>query len=212
MFDFDGTLVPSNAIKRDSFSEVVSDLPDAGAHIEAILAAEPTADRSAVFRRLGERVALRCKTEALVARYSELCETKIIALLADGRTAKLLDRLRANGLDLHVSSGTPLTALVSSLERGGIADRFAGIHGHPARKPDTLRKILSSTGMAPESIVVVGDGESDRAAAEETGCRFVPVAGDAKELYGNGPDAGYAFLDNALALTVGPRAARSLTP
>jgi phosphoglycolate phosphatase-like HAD superfamily hydrolase len=53
---------------------------------------------------------------------------------------------------------------------------FSGVYGAPASKVENLHKVRERNRWQEREMLVVGDGEDDRAAAAEIGCHFVGVA------------------------------------
>lgn len=200
VFDLDGTLVPSNDVKRDAFFACVEGIDGAGEIIASMLDADPTRDRYRVFGELIKRLPASGDADVLIARYSAICHERIVALLKDGVTDALLDLLRGQGLTLHLSSGTPRDALLAMMRETGLDRHFAGINGSPSAKADTLRSILQKHGLKASQLAVIGDGDSDAEAAAAVDCAFLRVADDASELYGQPAEAGCAFLGRHLDL------------
>jgi phosphoglycolate phosphatase len=201
VFDLDGTLVPSNDVKRDAFFACVEHIDGAAEIIAAMLAADSTRDRYRVFGELTERLPEAGDADVLIARYSRLCHESIVALLRSGGTDALLAHLASRGLVLHLSSGTPREALVAMMEETGLAHHFSSIHGAPGAKADKLRGIMREHGLGPSNLAVIGDGDSDAEAAREAGCQFLRVAGDASDLHGRPAEEGVAFLAQGLGMT-----------
>ena len=198
VFDLDGTLVPSNDVKRDAFFACVEGIDGAGEIIASMLDADPTRDRYRVFGELVERLPAAGDAAELVARYSTLCHERIVALLNQGMTDALLDLLCRKGLTLHLSSGTPREALLAMMHETGLDRHFVSINGSPAAKEDTLRAIMREHDLAAAQLTVVGDGDSDMDAAGAVGCGFLRVAEDASDLHGRPAEEGFAFLAHGL--------------
>jgi phosphoglycolate phosphatase len=184
VFDFDGTLVDSNAIKRDAYHAVterfgaVRDLVDETVGIAR-------GDRAANLREIVERLAREGllppeKTLAewwplLVEEYAEWCEARIrVCPEILGATAALR-QLAAAGYPLYVNSATPTEPLRRVLRLRQMDQFFRDAYGAPTPKADNLASIRSATGIPFRAMLVVGDGEEDRLAAEKTGCAFFGV-------------------------------------
>lgn len=184
VFDFDGTLVDSNAIKADGYRHVAAAHRGGAAIMEETRAAV-RGDRFAVFEAYAKRLAQAggpvCAPADLAAHYTASVDTAVAASPEMPGASHLLRALRAAGRASFLSSATPLASLAKIVAARGWTAFFKSIHGAPARKPDTLRLILAAHGLAPAHVAVVGDGADDAAAAAETGCRFFAVgafAGD----------------------------------
>jgi phosphoglycolate phosphatase len=185
VFDFDGTLVDSNALKRAAYDRVVADDPDGPALMAQALAVGP-GDRHVVFERYvasrpGERGADAAR---LAHSYTEIVDAAVAAAPSVPGAETLLRALAAEGIDAHLSSATPLASLAWIVARRGWDGHFRSLHGRPASKKETLARLIAAHGTAPHEIAVIGDGDDDRASAAAIGCAFYPVgAATAARIY-----------------------------
>jgi phosphoglycolate phosphatase len=180
IFDFDGTLVDSNAIKRQGFFDVVARHAGGSARMEAILG-KVHGDRRALFSAYVAELrvveaSFDVEVDALVGAYSQLTDARVAAAREIPGATALLQGLRSEGRRLYVSSATPVANLRGVIEKRGWGSFFAGVFGHPVSKRETVRRILDTTGVAPTSLAVIGDGTDDRDSAASAGCLFFPVA------------------------------------
>jgi phosphoglycolate phosphatase-like HAD superfamily hydrolase len=178
VFDFDGTLVDSNKLKREAFLRFARRDPGGEARMLRLLD-ETDGDRHAILAAyIGERngsVACDVAVHDAVATYSAAVDAAVAAAPERPGASNLLERLRRAGLRLVLSSATPRENLVGILARRGWVNRFDVIADNPSRKADTLRELLSSSGVKATGLAVVGDGHDDRASAEAVGCPFYSV-------------------------------------
>jgi phosphoglycolate phosphatase len=199
IFDFDGTLVPSNGIKRDSFTESVAEIPGAPEAISRILTRTPDADRYAVFGALAMEFGATVTPSDLVARYGEICKARIVPLIVGSDIPALMQHLSTSGLEVHIATATPYPAIISTLRAAGIAGIFNSVHGRPQTKAEAIREIMLKGAHQPAQVAVIGDGTADRVAAEAAGCHFVAVRPDASDLYGKSVARAVAVLTDKLA-------------
>ncbi len=184
VFDFDGTLVDSNAIKRDAYFEVTRRFGEVRALVEDTLGVS-RGDRAANLREILERLAREGKLppektcaewlSLLVGEYAEWCEARIRVSPEIPGAQSALEQLAAAGLPLFVNSATPTEPLRRVVELRSLHRFFRGIYGAPAAKTDNLAAIQRETGLPFSTFLVVGDGEEDRRAAEKTGAAFFGV-------------------------------------
>lgn len=183
-FDFDGTLVRSNRVKRDCFYDVAGDVPGAVAVLDELFAANFEGDRHALFRELVRRLAAAggpvADPEALAADYGRLCHARIAAAAEVPGARAALDRLKAAGVRLYLVSATPQAPLEALVAARGLAGFFEHVLGGPDDKPTHLRGIAGAAGVKPADLVLVGDGRDDQAAAALLGCRFIGVSDEPK--------------------------------
>lgn len=184
-FDFDGTLVRSNRIKRDCFHEAVADLPGAAAVLDALFAGGFEGDRHALLGELVRR--LRASgaagvpdAAALVERYGRACRARIAAAPEVPGARAALMALAQSGARLYLVSATPQAPLAEVAADRGLAGFFDRVLGGPTGKAEHLRAIMAERGIGADGLVLVGDGGDDQAAARAVGCRFVAVTDEPK--------------------------------
>lgn len=178
IFDFDGTLVQSNRIKRDAFFTVAREYDLPAGPLQDLLAAHPTADRHELFRRLLGRLDRPAeRLDDLVAAYGR--ETvRAIARAPEVPGADAFLHAHSARQALYVVSATPEEALRLTIEKRGWAPLFRGVYGRPAAKDDLFKCILADTGFAPRTVLAIGDSPADLAAARRAGCPFLGVRAD----------------------------------
>lgn len=200
-FDFDGTLVDSNAIKRQAYDAVLAGVEGAGEAIATVLRERPGDDRHAVLARVHARLQTGGARDlpppsALVRAYGRLCEERVIACASVPGAVAALDAL-AVGHVLYLASATPEDALERVVAGRGWSAYFRGVYGGPRSKLANLERIAGREGLAPGELVYVGDGAADREAAARFGCRFFGTGTTPDELP-EGPLAALAPLVSAI--------------
>lgn len=182
VFDFDGTLVDSNAIKRRGFFDVVADEPASTARMQAVLTTVQ-GDRHTIFKSY---VASRSASgfegpdaDALVLRYSDYVDARVSEAPEIPGASEMLRGLQQSGFRVFISSATPQANLASIVQRRRWGDWCDGLYGPPNCKSETLRAICAQLGIDACTIAVVGDGTDDLESAMSLGCSFFPV-GDAR--------------------------------
>jgi phosphoglycolate phosphatase-like HAD superfamily hydrolase len=185
IFDFDGTLVDSAALKQAAFYELFPHDAAATEVVAAVLAEDPEGSRQRVIKEMLRRLGrsgdeLESQLRALVIRYTELTDQVVGNAPELPGASEILTALSRAGKRVYVSSNTPEQALEQLLQRRGWLPLLDGIAGYPANKISTARRLLAEQNIDPGRAAVIGDGQSDRASAEAVGARFFPVtvAGD----------------------------------
>lgn len=177
VFDFDGTLVQSNAIKRQAFYNVSEAIPGAAQVLTELFETSGHLDRYGIFQELEARIP-DVDGKALSQEYTERCKAEIQkAPEVPGATALLLD-LAERGRQVVINSATPegpLRELVPQLAFGKL---ISTVYGAPRSKRDNLAIAMDMAGCDSESTIVIGDGESDRSLAATAGCVFIAVESD----------------------------------
>ena len=179
-FDFDGTLVRSNRIKRDCFYETLADVPGGAAILDDLFADRYRGDRFALFRevtrRLGcGRAAAIPDPDALAGHYGKLCRERVACAPEVPGAEAALTRLSQAGARMFLISATPQQPLEQLVSDRGLTRFFDLVLGAPTGKPTHLRRVIGKCAITPADIVMVGDGHDDQAAAAQLGCRFIAV-------------------------------------
>jgi phosphoglycolate phosphatase len=187
-FDFDGTLVDSNDIKRQTFFTIVQEWDPAGEIVSEVFERWPSADRYEKTFRIAEELSGRnllpthfsVKEWAarLANEYTNRCEAAIACCTEMPGATQALDDLSGKGLRLFINSATPLQPLRRLLVLRGWDHYFQAIYGAEASKADNLRQIASQAGVKPQEMIHVGDQYDDLRGAEQFGCHFVAMAAD----------------------------------
>lgn len=196
VFDFDGTLVRSEAIKRRVFYEVTARLGDVSEIVEAVLASPQAGDRWTILRAIVERalaggaVPVTTTTERLAAElaeeYTRRCQAQIAICEEVPGAHDALRELSSGGRALFVNSGTPMVSLEKVLELRSLRSYFRAVYGRPGTKWENLTAILERTGADPTEVLCVGDQDEDRVVAREAGCHFVGIVSSASDFGGDG--------------------------
>ncbi len=186
VFDFDGTLVDSNAIKRDTFFAIAHPWDTSDEIVAEVFERWPAADRyekthkiaEALISRklLTENSSLKELASHLADEYTTQCEKAISCCAEMPGATQALNKLADKGLFLFVNSATPIEPLRKILVLRDWVHFFRGVYGAEAAKEDNLAQIAENTGAKPHEIVHVGDQPDDLLATEQFGCHFVAMA------------------------------------
>ena len=178
-FDFDGTLVDSNAIKHDAFFEVLRDKPDIRPFLEALLEHSYTETRHTIFAKIARHLSpgdARIADDLAmqyVQRYSAVTEQRVAESAEIPGAGAMLERLRAKGYTLALVSATPTVPLAAIIEKRGWRNKFSHVYGAPASKADNLNALSNALGIHPRQMVMVGDRTNDLQGADATACWFI---------------------------------------
>ncbi len=180
VFDFDGTLIDSNQLKYDAYFKLFGDSECDIQTIRAVLAEMYEKSRFDILeeilkRRGNDEVSLlKHKLNDLANRYNDI-------VLAGAKScteipgAEMMLRFLLGKHKLYVSSTTPDVSLKEIIQFRGWGDYFVDVFGYPHHKSRTLQLIMEQEKVIGSEVMVVGDGESDREAAQENSCLFLQV-------------------------------------
>ena len=187
VFDFDGVLLQSNAIKRDVYFKVFEDFPPAAPVIEECLNKFPDVNRVELIRRVIDQLSDQHSSvifdqDALVNSYSRICEDDTSTCPeVEGTTFALVSM--SENLPLYINSATVEDSLRRVVKRRDWTKYFRGVYGTPTSKSDNLRLIIAKEEIMPESILFVGDGDRDLRAALELGCQFLGIRNEFNDFH-----------------------------
>ncbi|TVR81123.1 MAG: HAD family hydrolase [Rhodospirillales bacterium] len=177
LFDFDGTLVETMDLKTAAFRSLYAPHGEAvqDAAAERYLASAGTSRLDRI-RACHQALLGESPSDSVVRQLSDLfgsmVEDKVVAApWVPGADTFLAEY--AGKLTLFIVSATPQQELERILDRRGMTDAFAAIVGSPPDKLTLIHDIISTFWLAPETILMVGDGRADYEAANANGVRFV---------------------------------------
>lgn len=176
IFDLDGVIIESAGIKTEAFRTLFTGYPDKLPQIMAYHAKNAGISRYVKFRHiynnmLGKELTPEREKE-LGEEFSRIVLDQILkAPLVDG-VIKFLKN-NNNRYLLFIASGTPQEELQYILRQRGLDSYFKGVYGTPQTKIEITRRILREHQLTSQEVIFIGDAESDREAAGETGVTFI---------------------------------------
>jgi phosphoglycolate phosphatase len=200
VFDFDGVLVDSNAIKRRAYRDIFASVPDSQPVVDAVLRADTEDDRFGVIRSilqgLGQAaIDLDPQVAQYAERYNAICEEHAATCREVSGATAALDNLSQRH-PLYVVSATPEEPLRRVVDRRGWTGYFRDVLGRPRTKRENLTRLMHRERIGPEEVVFVGDGRRDLDAARSTGCHFVGVRNEFNDF----DPSGVTMLDDLTSL------------
>jgi phosphoglycolate phosphatase-like HAD superfamily hydrolase len=208
VFDFDGVLVDSNAVKRQAYFDIFADLgARVTAVVERVLREDVDGDRFDTIRRVLRHLDVTGPSgggtattpERLVQRYAdcynEICEDYAATCAEVPGASEALVELGSR-YPLYVVSATPQSPLRRIVERRGWSSRFRDVLGRPGSKREHLESIAEREGIRGDGVVMIGDGLRDLLAARAVGCHFVGV----RNPFNDFDDAGLTMIADLHAL------------
>jgi beta-phosphoglucomutase len=176
IFDFDGVIVESIAMKAEAFRKVFSFAPD---HLEEIIEfhlANGGMSRYDKFRYIYQNILHEDLTpeqeERLAGKYAGLIFDAMLTVPFVDGADDLLEKY-SRRIPLYVVSATPQGEMREITRRRDLDRFFVRVYGSPMTKAECIREILIETRSEPAEALFVGDAPQDWQAARETGIRFV---------------------------------------
>jgi phosphoglycolate phosphatase len=183
VFDFDGVLVDSNAVKRRAYADIFAGAAGSKQVVESVLESNTEDDRFGVIRAILHGLSekngeISGQLDQLVTdyaqRYNAICEEHA-ATCAEVRGASSAIAQLARQYPLYIISATPEEPLRRVVTRRGWSRYFREVLGRPRNKRENLARIMGQEAIEGRRIVFVGDGRRDLDSAREVGCRFIGV-------------------------------------
>lgn len=182
IFDFDGVIVESNAIKDRAFYDLY--LPfgeEAADRALEIHLQHHGKSRFEKFHLMHEIVLGQTIDEAekrsFGDRFSQICFERICACPFVPGAREFLERF-SDRASFSIASATPEVELAQIVAKRALGHHFKHVFGKPTSKPDNLRRILKLESLEPSGALFVGDQISDWEAAHEVGIPFVGRVAD----------------------------------
>lgn len=188
VFDFDGTLVKSNEIKRRVFYETTKDIVGADLILNRLLSEPDSGDRYSIFKALIKGLEKNINNDisaiTLSELYTKICEDEISNAPEIPGALNTLNELKNRKIKMFVSSATPVDTLQRIIGIRGWSSLFESIMGSPESKEDHIKRILYLNNYSLSEVVYVGDSEVDQKASLSVGCKFVGLGTDSSRFNG----------------------------
>ncbi len=180
IFDFDGTLVLSNEIKREGFIKCVENYEYGSEIINKIMKSETKIDRYFIFKKFSEiiyddKTKQKYIYEKCLENYGEYTLKKIINLKPILGSIELLNQLKNIRKKLYINSATPFSDLELILKNRNLNCYFNKIFGLEGSKLENLKKIKDDSNSLKNKMIMIGDGKDDLKATKEFNINFYPV-------------------------------------
>ncbi|NEP50560.1 MAG: HAD family hydrolase [Moorea sp. SIO3C2] len=179
IFDCDGVLFDSNALKTEAFRETLANYPQAIvdefiAYHQKYGGISRYVKLRAFFTDFLQTSVNQSKLEELLQNFGDACQGLYQEAMLTPGCLTVLEKLSSR-IPLYVASGSDETELRKVFAQRGLDNFFQEIYGSPKTKQACVAEILEKF-TSHEGIVMVGDAESDWQAAKKTGISFIFMA------------------------------------
>jgi len=179
IFDFDGTLVDSNKIKKDAFFQLRPNDTRFNDILKKCHTSAPESSRYILLKNVLKEYGstnIEEEVNTLCDKYGNLVEQAAIDCPEMPGAQELLKTLASRVATSYLSSNTPEASLKKIVADRNLAHYFKNWFGYPRKKDDTIKEIFSLEELrSPNEIIVIGDGVSDKNSALSIGCDFFDV-------------------------------------
>ena len=181
VFDFDGTIVNSNKLKKDLFFDVLRsykiDFNLLSHKISIDGMSRNQIIRDVMYDYDDDII------EKVISDYSKKTLNSISKIKPNLYFNKIIRFALKNNIYLVLSSNTPKKELLKITNNLDITSLFNEIHGFPEIKINTIKKILKKNSFKADQICVLGDGVSDKVSAEVNQTNFFLVVNNDLEKF-----------------------------
>lgn len=177
VFDFDGTLIDSNEIKKNFFLDYAS-LSGGVCYMNHLLL-EKRVDRRYILRKYlmwhyGQQYD-DVKAKATIEVLSDQLDGLVASAPEIPGAIGLIRELNKRGTFIILSSNTPQASLIKILALRGWLKWFGFINGSPLPKTNFLKNFIDAYDISSNELAVIGDGDDDMHSANVVGCDFYNV-------------------------------------
>lgn len=177
VFDVDGVIIDSNAVKTDCFRRVFQYLGDTA--VEEVVnyhISNPQLNRYKKIDWVVDNFDLDPSDHSLLYHdFDNLCDQKIRDCEFILGFDSFFRFCEHRDYELGVSSAMPRQSLLRCLQQFNLLDRFQYVFGSEITKAESLKMISKSTNCLLGNILFLGDSHTDYAAAREVGAQFVGI-------------------------------------
>lgn len=192
IFDFDGVIVDSNPIKKDTYFITFSQVKGSRKIIEEAIIENPRKTRygviEAILKKLKKRGLiqfnnLKDKRDNYVTMYGEITERETIKAEEIKGVERQLSNL-SKKYSLFVLTSTIQKSIDKVVNGRGLKKYFKGVYGADSgtqNKPRILKRIIKEHNFDPKEAVFVGDSEADYECAKYFGMTFIGIKNETND-------------------------------
>jgi phosphoglycolate phosphatase-like HAD superfamily hydrolase len=177
IFDFDGVLVESNAIRIEGFQELFQNYPENQvAHLVAYVRENGGISRYKKIEYFLKNISKEFfddkMIDQLAVKYSSLVKKKVIEAQAVKGSLDFLNKF-SPCYGFAIVSGSDQKELQDVCRKRGIDHFFSNILGSPREKSDNINDLVVARGWDRGVILYVGDSKNDLDAARANSIDFL---------------------------------------
>lgn len=184
IFDFDGTLVQSNFLKKNTFLRLLKKYKNEE-FLKKLL--DQKLPRGKLFLEFFRKVGMtsddiKKNADLYTKKYNHLVDSKIV----DMEPINGVYELFSLGFKSFINSATPEENIKNIISAKGWDIHFTNVYGSPLSKEENFKKMRKEYSLYNHEIYVIGDGQDDEEYALSLSLNFLPV-GNYCDSKGNNP-------------------------
>ncbi|VVB88578.1 Phosphoglycolate phosphatase [uncultured archaeon] len=176
IFDFDGVIVESAQVKTEAFRKLFSKWPNKVDEIVSYHIKNMGVSRYVKFKYFYENILKVPYSQEISSELGRQFSDIVLDEIKKAPLVKGMKEFLNNDHKkylLFIASGTPQEELDDIIYFKGLSKYFISVFGTPATKTEIVNNILKEYNLEKDKVVFIGDAESDKRAAEETGIHFI---------------------------------------
>lgn len=188
LWDFDGVLMDSNAIRDFGFKKVLSQFPEN--EVTELLDFHHKnggLSRHVKFRYFFENIRKEHLTDDILTKFTDAFSVIMKELLVNpdlliNETLEFVKN-KHTLYPMHITSGSDEKELNQICAKLYINQYFKSIHGSPTPKKDLVKNVLNEFNYKQSECLLIGDSINDYEAAKENGISFMAYNNSDLEKY-----------------------------
>lgn len=180
LFDFDGPIVDTNKLKKESLLEAFHDFKFEKLSIEEFYSERQGMTRESIIRDLFAILKGRIPTQEEIAlitqAYANAYKDRTERISLTSGVKDILEKLVTEHTMIAIVSNAPRDEVVYLLEKFEIKDYFKAVYGSPENKIEAARRIIKELSTDPISTILIGDSDVDARVAKDVGCVFYALS------------------------------------
>ncbi|NVK73375.1 MAG: HAD family hydrolase [Oceanospirillaceae bacterium] len=181
IFDCDGVILDSNAVKSRAFGLALKgEDPELVSAFVKYHQANGGISRYVKFEYfftdIKGQIDYESDLKAALNRYAQLSESGLLGCAEIAGVREILTYFKENNIPCHLVSGGDQEEVRHVLTARGLSEYFTGIYGSPVTKLEHLSELKGRNELS-DSCIYFGDAKTDLLAANEFDMKFVFVKG-----------------------------------
>ena len=173
IFDFDGTLIPSNKYKKKLYELILKNSADTNSIREIVEKSYGLHSRKDIFDALCYKLGIKLDSEKFLARY----KNKYISYSVETKPmigfTSLFKYLKSSNFRICINTANNVDEMREIVDKKSWSPYFDLVLGSPNSKIDNFNIIMQELSCTKEDMCFVGDSQSDIEASNKSGIDFI---------------------------------------
>ena len=180
LFDFDGPIVDTNKLKKESLLEAFHDFKFDKLSIDEFYSERQGMTRESIIRDLFAILKGSAPSQEEISlitqAYANAYKDRMERISLTSGVKDILEKLVTEHTMIAIVSNAPRDEVVHLLEKFEIKDYFKAVCGSPEDKIEAAKRIIKELSTDPKSTILIGDSDVDARVAKDVGCVFYALS------------------------------------